>query len=86
VETKKLKMVGKTKKRLQDVIADEKERIVQAVSHYCETSPTGTNTTTGQIRRIDEVLDSSRVLQSTRVVQWDLAPYMDILPVVSSLS
>jgi len=58
-------MVGKPQKRLQDVTTDEIRRIIQAVAHYCETSPTGTNTTTGQIRRINEVLErSTRALGS----------------------
>jgi len=57
VETKKIKMVGKPRKRLQDIITHQKRCIIQAVAHYCETSPTGTNTTTRQIRRIYEVLD-----------------------------
>jgi len=49
-------MEGKPQNRLQEVRADEL-RLIQAVAHYCETWPTGSNTTTGQIRRIVEVLD-----------------------------
>jgi len=53
----KIKMERKPQKRLQGVSADKKGRLVQAVAHYCATSPTGSNTTIGQIRRIVEVLE-----------------------------
>jgi len=52
-------MEGNPQKRLQDVSADEKRGLFQAVAHYCGTSPTGSNTTTGQIRRIVEVLEET---------------------------
>jgi len=39
---------------MQEVNADEKGRVVQAVAHYCGTSPTESNITTGQNRRIVE--------------------------------
>jgi len=41
-------MKGKPQARLQEI---------RAVAHYCETPPTGSNTTTGQIRRTVEVLE-----------------------------
>jgi len=43
-------------KRLKEVSADEKGRLIQAVSHYCGTWPTGSNSTMGQIYRIVEAL------------------------------
>jgi len=49
-------MEGNPQNRLQEVSADEIGRLIQAVVHYCGISPTGSNTTTGQIRRIVEVL------------------------------
>jgi len=50
-------MEGRLQKRLQQVSADEKGRLIQAVAHYCGTSPTGSKITTGQVRGIVEVLD-----------------------------
>jgi len=50
-------MEEKHQKRLKEVSADEKGRLIQAVATYCETWPTGSNTTTGQIRRIVEALE-----------------------------
>jgi len=41
-------MEGKPQARLQEV---------KAVAHYCATPPTGSNTTTGQIRRTFKVLE-----------------------------
>jgi len=49
-------MEGKPQKRMQVVSADEKVRLIQAVAHSCGISPTRSNTTTGPIRRIVEVL------------------------------
>jgi len=48
-------MESEPKIRLQEVSADEKEPLFQAVAHYCGTSPKGSNTTTGLIRRIVEM-------------------------------
>jgi len=56
VKTEKLKMEGKPKKRLQEISAYIKGRLFQSVAYYCGTSRTGSNTTTGQIRKIVEVL------------------------------
>jgi len=53
----KLKTEGQPQNRLQEVSADEIGRLIQAVAHYCGISPTGSNTTTGQIRRIVAVLE-----------------------------
>jgi len=50
-------MEGNPQNRLQEVSADE---IIQAVAHYCGISPTGSNTTTGQIRRTVAVLEDIR--------------------------
>jgi len=49
-------MEEKHKKRLKEISAGEKGRLIQTVAHYCGTWPTGSNTTTGQIRKIVEVL------------------------------
>jgi len=49
--------VRKALKRLQEVRTDEKGRLIQAVAHYCGISPTRSNTTTGKIGRIVEVLE-----------------------------
>jgi len=49
-------MEGKPKNRLQEVSADKKELLFQAVVYYCRTSPTGSSTTTGKARKIVEVL------------------------------
>jgi len=48
-------MEGKPQKRLKDVSADEKG--VHAVAHYCGISPTGSNSTTGQVHKIVKVLE-----------------------------
>jgi len=53
----KLKMEKTTQKRRKNVSADKNGRPFQAVAHFCATLPTGNNTTTGQIRRIFEVLE-----------------------------
>jgi len=53
-------MEGKFQNRLHEVSADEIGRLIQAVARYCGISPTGSNTTTGQIRRIDAVLEEVR--------------------------
>jgi len=45
-------MKEKPQKRLKEVSADEKGHLIQDFAHYCGTWPTGSNTTTGQIRRI----------------------------------
>jgi len=50
-------MEGKPQQHMQEVSADEKGRLVQAVAHYCGISPTGSNITTGQNRRIVEFLE-----------------------------
>ncbi|XP_037731853.1 uncharacterized protein LOC119562719 isoform X2 [Drosophila subpulchrella] len=42
-------MKGSLQKTPQEVSAVEKVRLIQAVAHYCEVSPTGSNITTGQI-------------------------------------
>jgi len=39
----KLKMEGKPQKRLKEVSADEKGRLIQAVAHCCGFSPTESN-------------------------------------------
>jgi len=49
-------MEEKHQKRLKEVSANEEGRLIQAVAHYCGTWPTGSNTTTGQIRRIVKAL------------------------------
>jgi len=49
-------MIEKHQKRLKEVSANEKGRLIQAVAHYWGTSPTGSNTTAGQIRRIIEAV------------------------------
>jgi len=49
--------MGGKPQHLQEVSADDKRHIIQAVAHYCGTSPTGSNTTTGHIRRLVEVLE-----------------------------
>jgi len=38
-------MGGKPQKNMHEVSADEKIQLIQAVAHYCGTSPTGTITT-----------------------------------------
>jgi len=45
--------------------------IIQADAHYCGISRTGSNTTTGPMRKIDEVLEEMR---STRESQWEGSP------------
>jgi len=50
------KLKIKSRRRTPKTPADEKERLIQAVAHFCGTSHTGSNTTAGQIRRIVEVL------------------------------
>jgi len=49
-------MEEKHQQRLKEASADEKGRLIQAVANYCGTWPTGSKTTTGQIRRIVQVL------------------------------
>jgi len=53
-------MEGKPPNRLQEVSANEIGRLIEAVAHYCGISPTGSNTTTGQVRRIVAVLKDIR--------------------------
>jgi len=53
----KIKNGRKTPKPLQNVSADKKGRLIQALAYYCGTSSTGSNTTTGKIRRIIEVME-----------------------------
>jgi len=38
-------MKGKPQNRMQEVSADEIERLIQAVAFYCGISPTGSKTT-----------------------------------------
>jgi len=45
------------KRTPKEVSADEKGCLIQAVAHYCGTSPTGSNTTAGQIRTTVKVLE-----------------------------
>jgi len=55
----------KTQKTTAEGQGDEKGRLFQAVAYYCRTLPTGSNTTTGQIRRIVEVLEEIHWLRCT---------------------
>jgi len=48
---------------------DRHRRLIQAVSHYCGTSPTGSNIKTGQIRRIIEVKQTRDRVRVTRATQ-----------------
>jgi len=53
-------MEDKTQNRQQEVSADKNGRLIQAVAHYCGTSPAGSNSTTWQIRRVVKVLEKKK--------------------------
>jgi len=53
----KIKNGKKPQKSHKEVRADKKGHQIQDVAHYCGISPTGSNTTTGQIRKTVEELE-----------------------------
>jgi len=50
-------MEGRHQKRQKEISANERGHLIEAVAHYIVTWPTGSNTKTGQIRRIVKVLE-----------------------------
>jgi len=48
-------MKGKHQKRVQDVSADEKGRLIQGVALYCGTSPTGSTTIPSIVEVLEEI-------------------------------
>jgi len=70
---------------MQEVSADEIERLIQAVAFYCGISPTGSKTTGANPQNSWSAGgDPLENLIGKEYTEWDLALYMDILPGVSS--
>jgi len=79
-------MEEKHQKRLKEVSADEKGRLIQAYALYCGFSPTGSNSTKGANSQNSWSAggDPLENPSGKEHAEWDFDLYMDILPGASS--